>query len=366
MKNKLHIFYVQSPLSFLVCKAIIAHTGLEAEEVLFLTDRDFNIDTGYKTEKSPPFLSNRPAISLRKIPKNWQRQRNAKKFLHTLTKSRVVHLYINRMNQILVQNFQKHCDVHKIDIYEEGFAAYWKALDDTTVNFKKPSLRVKLIYWLSCTPVPEPISYYPDRYAQIYAATERAFKGFPRRVQLSLENTIADLGRKPSSSEVPYNAVLFALPLPYDFLRDKVRHERFVSAVCDAILAFQDRPLRFKFHPDRYLHCEYWDGFCAEVKGRTGFDMREASTTENIPLEVIAAHREDVVIAVLVSSLAVYADIFRAQVVSFAKPVFGLEHRKVIDLLKHAPNAIFIDQEDNPTGISDRLRLLSPPTGAPQ
>lgn len=365
----LHVFYVQSFLSYLVALAVIRHAALANEDVLILLDRGVEPETGYRTLVVPESFSRPPRLSLRAVPANRREVRASRAFLATATGGRPFHAYLNRLSQWGYHHMTQMPGYQGVSLYEEGFKAYFTPLTPAdNPPAPRPPLK-RLVHALSGLPYRPAAGSYVDVYACAYATSERAMRGFPRRVQVDLAAVIADQGAQVGQrgfADIPPETTVFALPQPYRFHRDAAQADALEEAIVTCIKSAPG-PVLFKPHPDRYDRRAFWEPLAARVEARTGLRMMDHQVPD-LPLEVIATARPDITIAVVVSSLAVYAGMFRARVLSFARTVFGDEDQKVRDLIANSPGAVFAAPGETPEALAARLRvpLNSTPESTPE
>ena len=353
-KRLLHVFFVHSHISYLVSKAIISHKALEKEDVIFLLDRGISIPDGDRHETAPHELTHQPSRSLRRILQNRRKKTVALDFLNNISEGRPVELYINRMNQPASFLFSRLPTLRDINIYEEGLAAYARPLTRLNdIAFLKTDLRTRIARMLSGFPGAETESYYIDTYKEAFGTSERAFPGFPRRVLLDLMPVVA-AAKDSGFSDIAQDATILALPQLFAF-KTNPEMSGALEDVMVACIETSASTTYFKLHPDRYDASAYIDQLAGRVRARTGVDFRD-HLVPDLPLEVIATRRSDIVIAVLVSSLAIYARFFRSRVLSFAKPVYGPDNPKVRTLLTLCPDAIFVEPDDTHSAIRKRLQ----------
>lgn len=352
-RKPLHVFYIQSYLSYLVCLAIVRHERLAFDDVLFLLDRGMQPNGRHRSVVLPACCK-QIRLSIRGIMDNRRIGAMSRAFVEEVTQGRPFEYYTNRMNQLVNVHFTEMPTLEVVNFYEEGFAAYYIGQKGPAeLQTKKQSLRERLIQTLSGLPVRFDAGFYPDAYSRIYGTSDRSFRGFPRRVEVDLMSAIDEEGAVDRFDDIQPGATVFALPLPHAFLKDPALEKNLENAMV-ACIQVAEKEIYFKFHPDRNDHSIFWNALTARVKARTGYDV-QAHCVPDLPLELAATSRPDIVMAVVISSLAVYAEMFKCRVLSFAKVVFGADHWRVMHLVDNSPGAIFVEPGDDTAAIKGRL-----------
>jgi hypothetical protein len=358
--RELHLFYVQSEISRLVCEAIVRHEGLDDRDVLFLLDRGQVLHPGRRCEIIPENLGPCLPRTLRAVPYARAVRRRRAAYLADITDARPFHGYVNRMNQSLARAMRDAAGCRSMSVYEEGFAAYWHpigpAFSITGVKKQRRRTYRRFLSWLAGEGDPARQSYYPGDHRHAYATSPRAFAGFDRRIEVAPDFSDGVTAARLPFPSIPPGALLVAMPSPEYFRNCSGAWARLVDTLTLLVEAAPG-PVLVKAHPHRGEADAFLDPIAAEVSTRAGLDLRTVRVPDDLSLERLAVARPDVTITVAVSSLACYADRLRAPIVSLAAPIYGRDHWKVTSLREAAPGAIFV--EPGTTGDELAARLAS-------
>ena len=357
----LHVFFVQSQLSFLVSNAIIRSKGLEVSDVLFLLDRAIRVDSEFKAVEVPRGLNKALKREFSGVPASLLQLAGLRSFVRSHCGQKPLHLYVNRMNQLIVEALRRWGRVEALDIYEEGLSAYFRGLIPADGPREQISLAQRLPRVLAGLPGAPVEGRYLDDYNEVLATTTLAFSGFPRRTEVDLGGVISGRTGAVGFEVIDERALLFALPLPYAFQNDEALRKGLVDCIAACVRASPETAC-FKAHPDRYDNSAFWADVAKQVKALVGVDFRDRMTPD-VSLEVLAASRPDVLVVVLISSIAIYAEHYAAPVVSLAPAVFGADFWKVQRLASCSPCCSFFDGEASVDALETFLRGEMPRLG---
>lgn len=338
-KHTLHVFYVQSPISLLVSQAIVAHKQLPQDSIFYILDRGVSAPEGYSSQYGPDFLVNSPSKSFRSILKNRKRRFQALRYIREMSQERPVELYTNKMSNSVYLLFKASGCLQSVNIYEEGFAAYHAPLlaKPPHIRMFKEWRRV-LINTLSGFPLHKS-AFYLNEYKEAFSTSSDAFVGFPRRTVLDIKPMLTQEIMPEALSAIPNGALIFALPQLFSFRNNPKLSKALEDIMVWCFIASNGNVL-FKMHPTRYDFSDYCEYLSSAVKERVGIDFRDQLAPE-ISLEVVGFHRSDVIIAVIISSIAVYARFFTCRVVSFAGHVYDNDFHLFSALRRASPATFF-------------------------
>lgn len=340
----LHIFYVQSFLSLAVCRAIITLKCIAGSDVCLILDRGMAPIDGLRSAVAPTRWRAGLRQSFRAVLDNRRIRRDNAEFLFKLVAGRPFEFYVNRMNYLFLDIVRAATGFSALHLYEEGLAAYYRQPGDNSRYGADPrlvTLRRAAIGRLAGYRGASRRHFYDLSYKHAYAAGKRAFLRFPRRISVDLATELMERITHVDYSTLPRDTVLVVMPLANALRKTAAFAEGFVRSL-SAVVRHVDgrRPIRFQPHPDHYHDAEFWRCLYQRVEAQTGLDIH-AHVVEGIPLEGLAAHRDDVGFCVVISSTAVYAHGFGREVVSLSPGVFGETHPLVKEFRMVCPTIQF-------------------------
>ncbi|MBA2500484.1 MAG: hypothetical protein H0V30_12215 [Chitinophagaceae bacterium] len=177
-----YLFVINSHITTLSAKAVIAHENIPHEDVIILTMRGAGIkDIDLKhVEFIYPHIVN-PVPQTRNIFKSWKVLNEFDRFIDKITGGEKFYCYVNHNMARNTELMVNHPFCTGFSILEEGGAAY-NTMDffDKKYSRKRPSFWDLLGYR---NRIRRRYFYRPD-YDKVYAVTPKAFPGFRNKVVL--------------------------------------------------------------------------------------------------------------------------------------------------------------------------------------
>lgn len=311
-----HIFFVHSHITYLVSLSVIKHESIDKSNCIFLMDR------GYKKNNSDivcydfPFQTYPEYFILHFFFwKGLKKLANLDNFISKICREKFI-IYFPETEYgffgLIISN--KNCE--GFNIIEEGLAAYWeKSIFDKEHPVNKINKGQKILAFFNYLGrISTHICFFDDRYQKIYCISNFAFRGYERRVVLSLSYGIASNSVVDAFSRA--NILVFDAVVEYSV----VKLEIFLSALdvfLNTLSSNGVSSMYFKFHPQQYVNTEcskhirnIFDSF------NTLIDFKEIPS--DLCLEEIAIQAKPN-FYINVSSVGLYACFFGCTVYSYAE-----------------------------------------------
>lgn len=328
-----HIFFVQSPISYLICEAIIRRENIDPDRCFFLVWRISRDAIPYASMELPSYFHSKfRGTGIRRSLSFFRWGRRIRAVMATASRGRPYKVYVNKLVHGFLSPVSNDQKCREINLYEEGLAAFWRSAGGCEIERKHLGLppKMALPFWVRNRVFPAEAPYTLE-YDRAFVSGGQSMAGFPRRTEVDLVSVLHERGRDLDFSHVGTGAQIYALPLLHDFQKDAQVRDRLIRSISDFLNRHPDRQHLLGLHPDYVIDEAFWD----DILKRAGLTdgVKSTAIVSGLFLEVLAVARPDVSIYFVVSSLAAYDPVLDAELISYAEYVFGPDHWKV-DILR--------------------------------
>lgn len=303
-----HVFFVHSHITYLIARQIVAHERLSPADCLFLLLRGFAAPAD-----CPVPAAAIEAVAVPLSPRIWQvwgRIAALDRRINELTAGADFTLYAPHTDNATVRLLYTHPRCRAISYVEEGSASYiprerWRK----PYSFANNVLR----YVYSRGRYPE-LQHFEDFYERAYCVSEHCFPGMSRKVVLPMP-----FGNVRVEPDPTGQAVLVLDALVEFGLVEPAPMRQALHGLLDWLLAQGRRQVLFKYHPVQAKDPARRAFYEQEIFGPYRDRLTFVELAPGVSLEDLAVSYPNVLFAILVSSVGLYAAFCGQRVVSVAK-----------------------------------------------
>lgn len=250
MKIEKHIFFVRSDFQFVVCKGIISHYGLNAEDCYFVTDRNTKTE-GYKQSS---------------IYGLGQYFRFVERCMYLFKHYKIVKNFLCKTKLTVYMPFSNYYssnDYYDYVFYEEGFSAYKEFFE---VNETKSRLRLRRLLVFLISPINKQIRGYlmgficneikPAKKTRLISFSENCYPNihndYINKIVISVPNQPVELYNIPNGSVILVMDRLVGYGRPFELCY----YKECISKEINWLKERKVKDIYIKFHPADYGNTE--------------------------------------------------------------------------------------------------------------
>lgn len=319
----MHVFLVHSSITFLVAREIIRNKNLQNNEVVFLTDRNFDVQKycdefravkfKYNWQTNPFIDSNNPIYLLRTL-------HVFDRHITEITTGRNYYIYLPHTHNTIYQVLTTHSKCRGFSYIEEGTLSF--LTQDEMPSGLKPvttKLKIRFSYLFRIKSRQEP---FHNDYDMAYFITPGAFPFLKNKekLELNVENNKGFSHMSNSHIIVFDPASKYNLTTPQAYIHA-------VLSLLDYFVNNNIPVVYFKLHPehmkdgdqDAFLYRELMESYTV----KSGVKFIELN--QDVSLEEISIYAANVTFYISVSSVGIYASRYNQKVVSFANKISEID-----------------------------------------
>jgi hypothetical protein len=311
-----HIFFVNSFITYLCALGALSRLPCKADNSQIVTTRPLPT---LRSENIQQFPFSEWKSPFHPSPFFWKKKKSLKyldEFIDSISSSEF-HVYVPRTSTHYFPLINTSPKCSGFSLLEEGFASY--------------SVRIQSLFSQKTTPKFAPVykralqkicygSRYPRRspfysllYDQVFCFSPNAFCGFSRRRELSLRDAITQFPKPPQSRNLPEGCPIIVFDGRLD-CDEKSR--KFLDSIASALWKLnlvRGANVYFKRHPSHYKK-EQIISWAIKYLAQLSPYEKFVELPHDVPLEVLAADRPDIVFLIGQSSVGIYAHFLGATV----------------------------------------------------
>lgn len=319
MSKEKHVFFVHSPITFLVAWGVIKERTLDHEQVVFLTHRGFSVPhNGFKTFNFPYSWSPEPFPFKLNFLLSWKRLKNFDDWVSRITDSQKFVVYLPhsqfRVLKLLISN--KSCKQY--NYLEEGLGSY------ETVEKANPGGMKARVNFLDQILYKNRIKdrlVYNSSYGAVFGLFEECFPGFRDKYILGKEflqdpDFVQNLHMKQGIDYFENAHIIVLDGISAHGLISTDHHLAAVIRLKEILFNRGIKKTFIKFHPAQ-VGTEEYEKFLSSLKDSLkGVEMIEID--QSVYLEILALRCNSVTFYINISSIGFYAAKFGQPVYTWA------------------------------------------------
>jgi hypothetical protein len=309
-----HVFYIHSPVTYLVSKAIIDYAKLDNKQILFLKSRGIEVDDKFKSELWPYTFNPQSFPTHLNIFKSFFKLKMFDEHVERVTDGQKFVLYLPQTSWRHAQLLISHKNCHHYNVIEEGLGSY---RSKTYMEENWPNNALNIFDKLSYFNRIKDTKFIREDYSNLYGLSEESFPQYERKLVLknfSIKNK--NYTYYENSVILVFDAVSVYNLTDLNFHLSAVDH-----LLSKKGLGHFDKYF-FKLHPAQLSTVEE-KKFKDLLSSNKNYHFEELPI--NISLEEVALCAKNVNFYVNISSVGLYASIFNAKVYSYSYMISMLD-----------------------------------------
>lgn len=309
MKERKHIFFIHSPLTFIVACKIIRLKKLRAGEVIFFTHRGFQPPaTAWPTHIFPYNWSPEPFRFQLNFVKSWKKVQEFDDFINTVSAHAPFLLYLPHAAFRVLKLFISHPRCQGFSYIEEGLGSYSRKeyFDVPRVDYRvHPLDRL-----LNRGRIKDRL-YYAEGYDAVYGLYKESFPGFRNRIIFQHSSAEEELSSSVYGARTDFNRYKQARIIVLDAVsvHGILPAEVHLHAFLKLLKKLEEEGVLevfIKYHPAQIPAGEDKLFRLAAQKQQSALKLLEIE--QGVFLEDVAHHSLSPVFYVNISSIAIYAN----------------------------------------------------------
>lgn len=315
----MHVFLVHSSITYLVAREIIRNKKLITENVVFITDRNFDMQKyctefrvlsfKYNWKSNPFFISKNPFHYYRTL-------RGFDIHIQEITNGQEYFVYLPHTHNTIFQVLTTHPKCKGFSYIEEGTLSFLtKEEMPDSLKSVPASLLLRICYLFRIKALQEP---FHNDYLSAYHITPGAFPFLDRKEKLDL--VVED--NKGYGNMNKAHIIVYDPASKYNLTTTQAYVYAIISLL-EKLIRYGNRTIYYKLHPE-HIKPDDQDAFLYKelmrlYSEKAGIDFVELS--QDVSLEEISIFARNLTFYISISSVGIYAKINNHNVITFSNKI---------------------------------------------
>lgn len=322
-----HIFFVHSPITFIVACKVIQLKEIPSDNIIFLTHRGFHVPiSGFKTYVFPYQWSPEPFPFQVNFFNSWKRLEAFDQFINEITEKSLFSIYLPHTEFRVLKILISHPFCQDFSYIEEGLAAYFPL---NVLNPKQGKRRIHLIDRIFYKNRIKDKLFMNSGYKAAYGLYPESFPAFEDRVILDKIHT-PGVAMLASLFEKDYSLYENAHIIVLDAISEHgvVGRQEHMVAIKRLIQILREKNVKklfIKYHPAQVGTQEYYS--IQKILSHWPEAEEVVEIPQDVYLEIVAKKCRSVCFYINVSSIGFYAYKEGQRVVSWANLILQVNKK---------------------------------------